>query len=170
VHANVHNHLTSNAISSIAKPTKNAAPQHWLSGGWSWDNALASKTDLDHVETRSRYTDSTLVSIFFKYVFASDAYYADISDDEFIYMSFDKRRELRIDLRRSIYRISPVIYWREDLYYNAFGLSAAQIVERLSGKVEFVEEALHGVFIILTPEVLPTAEMDALCWKAKNYL
>jgi putative transposase len=32
VHANVHNHFNLDAISSPARPTRNAAQPHWLSG------------------------------------------------------------------------------------------------------------------------------------------
>jgi hypothetical protein len=101
---------------------------------------------------------------------AFDAYYADIADDEFIYMDFDRLRELGIDRRQGLYRLPPVSYLRLDFCQQALGLSPAGIVERLQGKVEVVREALDGVFIVLTSEILPTDEMDAACWRVKNLL
>jgi len=44
VHANVHNHSISNVISSIARPSRNAARPHWPSGKWSRARRLSSKS------------------------------------------------------------------------------------------------------------------------------
>ena len=104
------------------------------------------------------------------YAFSFDAYYAIIGDEKFIHMDFDKERELRIDRRSAIFRISPVNYFRKDLCMRALGLTPAQIVDRLQGNVETAREVRDGVFIVLTSDVLPTEEMDALCWTAKSHL
>jgi len=110
----------------------------------------------------------TLVhNAFLIYASAFNGYYAEISDEEFIFMDFEHRRYNR---RHAIYRIPPVCYMNNDFCARAFDLSPAQIVEKLHGKVEEVREVQNGVFIVLTSKVLPTAEMDALCWHAKNQL
>ena len=110
-----------------------------------------------------------VANIFLRYVSAFGGYYADISDDEFIFMDYDKRRELRIDKRHNIYRISPVSYLSKELCLKALGLTPDQVVERLQGKVEAVRTALDGVLIVLTSKALPTAEMDEICWKVRNH-
>jgi hypothetical protein len=107
---------------------------------------------------------------FLDYAAAFDAYYADIADDEFIYMDFDRVRELGIDKRQSLYRLSPVSYLRRDFCQQALGMSPARIVERLQGKIEVARETLDGVFLVLTSGILPADEMDTICWRAKNWL
>jgi len=111
-----------------------------------------------------------IYSAFLKYVHAFDAYTANISDDEFIYMDFDKQRELGIGDRDGIYRVCPVNYWSKSLCHKAFKLSPSQIVQRLEGHVEIAEETLGGVFVVLTSEILSTSDMDIICWRAKDRL
>jgi hypothetical protein len=108
--------------------------------------------------------------VFLRYVGAFAGYYAEISDDEFIFMDHERRRVLGVDKRRAIYRLPPVCYMHADLCAQALGLSPATVASRLTGKVEHVRGVMDGVFIVLTSKVLPTAEMDAICWHAKSYL
>jgi len=110
-----------------------------------------------------------VATIFLRYVSAFGGYYAEISDDEFIFMDYDKRRELRSDKRHGIYRIPPVSYLSQNLCLKSLGLTPNQVVERLQGKVEDVRTALDGVLIVLTSKALPTAEMDEICWKVKSH-
>lgn len=104
------------------------------------------------------------------YVEAFGGYMATISDNEFIYMDFEEKRRLKMDARSSIYRIDPISYFSDGLCERAFGLSAKQVMERLTGKVEDVRLGCGGVFIVLTSAVLPTPEMDKTCWEAKAHL
>ncbi|WP_395684136.1 hypothetical protein [Dokdonella sp.] len=105
-----------------------------------------------------------------QYVEAFGGYYAEISDDEFIFIDHERRRQLGIDKRSAIYRLPPVCYMHKNLCLQALEVSPAEVVKRLRGKVEDVKETLDGVFVVLTSKVLPTAEMDAICWQAKSYL
>lgn len=132
----------------------------------------ASQDDYVNVVFDPKKVDyQALVSkVFLQYVDAFDGYYADISDDAFIFMDHEQRRLLGVDKRRAIYRLPPVCYMHKDLCLQAIGLSPAEVVWRLRGKVEDVKEVLDGVFIVLMSEALPTAEMDAICWQAKSYL
>jgi hypothetical protein len=114
--------------------------------------------------------DTLISEVFLGYAAAFDAYYADISDDEFIYMDFDRMKEARIDKRHSLYRLAPVSYMRRDFCKRALGLSPAQVAARLQGEAEVAREALDGVFVVLKSLVLATEEMDAICWKAKSRL
>lgn len=104
------------------------------------------------------------------YVEAFGGYMATISDDEFIYMDFEERRRLKMDARSSIYRIDPISYFSDSLCKRGFGLSAKQVMKRLTGKVEDVRLGCGGVFIVLTSAALPTLEMDNICWEAKAHL
>lgn len=109
-------------------------------------------------------------SVFIKYVSVFDAYYAEILDDDFIFMDYDRRRELGVDKRNGIYRIAPVCYLDKRLCEAALGLQPAQIVQKLTGRVEVVRECLNGVFIVITSEILAATQMDGLCEKVKNVL
>lgn len=109
-------------------------------------------------------------TVLLRYVVAFGGYYAEISDDEFIFMDFDQRRQMGVDKRHAVYRIPPVCYLHRDLCIRALGMSPEKVVAQLKGKVEDVQEIHDGVFIVLTSKVLPTAEMDTLCWEAKSYL
>jgi hypothetical protein len=114
--------------------------------------------------------DALIGQVFLDYAAAFDAYYADISDDEFIYMDFDRQKEIGRDKRHGLFRLSPITYMRQDFCRRALGLSPAQVVERLKGGVEVAREALDGVFIVLTSQVLATEQMDTICWEAKSRL
>lgn len=107
-------------------------------------------------------------SVVLKYVSAFDAYYAEIADDEFIFMDFEECRG--IDKRHNLYRLPPVSYMRDDFCQRAFGVPPSILAQRVAGHVEEVRLVLGGIFIVLTTEVLPTEQMDRLCWKAKAYL
>jgi len=124
-----------------------------------WINIIFNPGKIDY--------HALIYDAFLIYVSAFSAYYAEISDEEFIFMDFEHRKYNR---RHAIYRIPPVCYMNKDFCARAFDLSPAQIVEKLRGTVEEVREVQNGVFIVLTSKVLPTAEMDVLCWQAKNQL
>jgi hypothetical protein len=109
-------------------------------------------------------------SVFLKYVGAFGGYYAEIADDEFIFMDYEARRQHGVDKRHGIYRLAPVAYIGQELCRRAFGITPEQVVDRLQGSVEEVRLALDGVFIVLTSEPLPAAQVDDLCWKAKALL
>lgn len=104
-----------------------------------------------------------------RYVDAFDGYYAEMTDQEFLHMDWGKRPP-GFDKRHNLYRLPPVSYMRRDFCDRALGLTPRQIVQRLEGKVAVAREMLDGVIIVLTYEVLPTAEMDRLCWAAKAHL
>lgn len=108
-----------------------------------------------------------VTTVFPRYVGAFDAYYAEISDDEFTFMDHDQRRTLGIDKRHAIFRLPPVCYLHRDLCARALDMTPAQIVHRLQGSVAHLQETATGVIIALTDRPLPTMEMDALCWEAK---
>jgi hypothetical protein len=114
--------------------------------------------------------DTLVGQIFLDYAAAFDAYYAEIANDEFIYMDFDRISEARINKRHGLYRVAPVSYMRRDFCQRALGLSPTQVVARLKGEVEVAREALDGVFVVLTSRVVGTEEMDAICWKARSRL
>lgn len=114
--------------------------------------------------------DALIGRVFLDYAAAFDAYYADISDDEFIYMDFDQVKAAGIDKRHGLYRLSPISFMRRDFCRRALGLSPTQVVERLKGGVEVAREVLDGVFIVLTSQVLATEQMDAICREARSRL
>ncbi|MBK8287030.1 MAG: hypothetical protein IPK97_20390 [Ahniella sp.] len=108
--------------------------------------------------------------VFPKYVEGFGAYRAEIYDEEFIFLDHQRKSELRINSRHSVYRVPQVSYFSERLCRAAFGLSCAEIVERLKSSVESVREEHNGVFIVITRDVLNTHVMDPLCWKIKGLL
>jgi hypothetical protein len=102
------------------------------------------------------------------YIDAFEGYYAEILDQKFI--SPDLKASRHLDSRHHLHRLQPVSYLRRDFCDRALKLTPAQIVSRLEGQVARIEEALDGVFIVLTYEPLPTEEMDKLCWEKKALL
>jgi hypothetical protein len=111
-----------------------------------------------------------LVDIAFpRYIDAFNGYYAQIVDQEFLSEDWDKLRP-GFDARHDLYRIPPVCYLREDFCNRALNLKPSDIVDRLKGRVSVARELLGGVIIILTYDILPTAEMDRLCWETKTIL
>ena len=59
---------------------------------------------------------------------------------------------------------------RADFCERALNLTAQEIAARLDGQVALVREMLDGVLVVLTYEILPTGEMDRLCWEKKALL
>ncbi|MDC6171350.1 hypothetical protein [Paucibacter sp. XJ19-41] len=108
--------------------------------------------------------------IFIKYVQAMNAYFAEISDDEFIFQDYDERKRLKIDARHGLYRIPAVLYARDDFCRRALGLGAAEVQARLNDRVATSELIQGGVLIVLSRDVLTAPEMDALSTKAKSAL
>ncbi|MCG8448856.1 MAG: hypothetical protein MI725_04645 [Pirellulales bacterium] len=104
------------------------------------------------------------------YIDAFDAYRARIYEEEFVHIDFDKERAFPGDNRNSVYRVTPVSFYDETLCQRAFHLTAAEIVERLSGKIEDVRLLHNGVYIIGSSEPLPLEEADRLCWDMKRWI
>lgn len=103
-----------------------------------------------------------------RYIEAFDGYFAEVTNQDFLYIDFDAMRG--IDRRHDFYRVQPISFMRVDFCDRVLKLTPRQIVERLSGKVAVARELLDGVMIVLTYDILPTEEMDRLCWKAKAEL
>ena len=104
-----------------------------------------------------------------RYVAAFDGYYAEMTDQEFLHMDKGKRQK-GFDPRHHLHRLPPVSYMRRDFCARALGLTPEQVVGRLEGKIAVVREMLDGVVTVLTYDILPTEEMDRLCWEAKARL
>ena len=104
-----------------------------------------------------------------RYIAAFDGYFAEMFDQKFIQLDRGKRPK-GFDSRHHLFRLSPVCFMRRDFCARALGLTPAQIVARLQGKVAVAHEMLDGVVIVLTYDILTTEEMDRLCWAAKAHL
>jgi hypothetical protein len=129
----------------------------------SYDDKIMLSFNPAKIDYRSLIDDALL-----SYVAAFDAYYAEIADQEFLHIDFEESR--KVNSRYHLYRLQPVSYLRRDYCDRALKLSPAQIVARLNGQVARVEEALGGVFIVLTYDPLSTDEMNNLCWEKKALL
>ena len=104
-----------------------------------------------------------------RYVAAFDGYYAAIFDQEFIHLDWGKRQS-GFDARHNLHRLPPVCFMRADFCARALNLTSREIAVRLDGQVALVREMFDGVMIVLTYEILPTPEMDRLCWEKKALL
>jgi len=104
-----------------------------------------------------------------RYVAAFDGYFAEISDQGFSADDWDGLPE-DFDARHDLYRLPPVCFMRADFCERALNLTAQEIAARLDGQVALVREMLDGVLVVLTYEILPTGEMDRLCWEKKALL
>jgi len=67
-----------------------------------------------------------------------------------------------VDGRDGVFRISPVCFFDRELCIRAFGISPAEIVDRLAGKIEHVEIIDDGALIIATREILDSSSLVAL--------
>jgi hypothetical protein len=108
--------------------------------------------------------------VFPRYIAAFDAYYAEISDDEFIFLDYPERSRRKIETRNSLFRLPPIAFLDAGLCSRALNKTIEQVVEKLTGKVEKVEELHGGVFIILSSKPQPTDVMDKVCWAARALL
>ena len=102
--------------------------------------------------------------VFMKYVSLFGAYFAGFYDEAFIYKDFDRERSFDGDIRTRIYRLPAVGYFSEQLCQTSFGLRSGELVKLLNGAVDTVQEYEGGLLLVLARKVLPTDEMDALCW------
>lgn len=91
-----------------------------------------------------------------------DAYFAEILDEEFVFLDYDERKKRAQDARSGFYRLPTVFYMREDHCQRVFSLSAAAIAARLDGHVAHVGCVGGGVFAALTFELLPVEDVDKL--------
>lgn len=91
-----------------------------------------------------------------------DAYFAEILDEEFIFIDHDERSRRAQDARTGLYRLPTVFYMREDYCQRVFSLPAADIARRLEGGAAHVECTGGGVFAVLTFELLPVEAIDGL--------
>ena len=103
-----------------------------------------------------------------RYVQAFDGYYAEMTDQTFLYLDFDNPGNL--DPRHNLFRVPPVSYMRSDFCTRALGLTPSLIVERMQAHVAVAREMLDGVILVLTYDALPTEEMDRLCLSARKRL
>lgn len=104
------------------------------------------------------------------YIEAFDGYIAEVKDDGFFDDDFPKKRELRIDERRSLYRVHPVSFYDRLLCQRAFGQSPEQIAERLTRRIEDIRLFHDGVYLIGSSRSLPLAEADKLSWEMKRWI
>jgi len=105
-----------------------------------------------------------------RYIAAFEAYYAEISDDEFIFLDYPERSRRKIETRDTLFRLPPVAFLDAGLCSRALNKTVGEVVERLAGKVERAEELHGGAFIVLSSRPLPTDVMDKLCWSARSLL
>lgn len=130
----------------------------------------ASQDDYIYIEFSTDNVDYQYMTrvVLPTYVESFSAYYAAISDDNFILMDFEEASRLKINLRNSVYRIPPACFLDERLCRGTFNLPPAALAKKLDGKVERVKEVNNGVMITLSSSPLPTPQMDSLCWQAKR--
>ena len=104
-------------------------------------------------------------SVFRRYVEAFDAYRATVmelntgGEDWAEVVQRFRTTGKNTDGRDGVYRISAVNYYDALLCRRAFGLTPRQIVARLKGAVEQVEELGDGVLLIVDSNVLSKAEL-----------
>lgn len=133
-------------------------------GNDSWhDDRIFLSFNPNKIDYRSLIDDAFPI-----YASNFDGYFAQITDQEFLYLDYEKSRG--IGGRGGLYRLPPVSFMRQDFCERAFNMTPAKIVDKLNGRVEMVREIFDGVQIVLTYNALPTGEMDVLCWKAKEIL
>jgi hypothetical protein len=101
-------------------------------------------------------------------ILAFDAYLAELGDNEFVHIDFDRSRREAPDCRSDVYRVWPVSFYDELLCRRAFALKPAAIADRLKGVAEHVELLGDGVYIVGSSRPLPLSEADELCKRLKS--
>lgn len=104
-----------------------------------------------------------------RYISAFDGYFAQIIDQEFCGADWGSSPS-NFDARHHLYRLPQVCYMRGDFCDRALRLNPQQVIRRIENDVAVAKEILGGVLIVLTYDILPTAEMDRLCWESKAKL
>ena len=113
--------------------------------------------------------EQLVIRVLPRLIIAFDAYYAELGDREFVYMDFDAARAAGLgDTRHGIYRVYPVSYFDNVLCQRAFGISAGDVVTRLTGCAERAELVNGGAYVIGSSKPLELEEADKLCWAMKD--
>jgi hypothetical protein len=109
-----------------------------------------------------------------KYIDAFGAYRAEMYDEQWADFSYQNRTIVgratvaskpkeSANPRRSIERVDVVSFYDADLCSRAFGLSSAEVLKRLDGKVERVQLLRDGVYIVGASQVIPFDTAQELC-------
>jgi hypothetical protein len=132
----------------------------------------ASQDDYINISFNPKKIDYRVLTseVLTQYVTGFDAYYAEISDDEFIFLDFEAKRQARFDKRRSIFRLHPVTFVSNSLCLSAFSRPASDVAELLRDDVASLHITSEGLTIVLCEEPISTAEMNDLSWSVTNRL
>lgn len=103
-----------------------------------------------------------VTEVFVPLAVAFDSYFAEILDEEFLFIDYDERKKRGQHRREGFYRLPTVFYMREDYCQRALALSSSEVFTRLQPHVAWVECTRGGVFVVLTLDILATEEIDQL--------
>lgn len=96
------------------------------------------------------------------YVEAIDAYSATVEDAETMHADFERWRQSSETGRHGVFRIQPANYWDRELCRRAWALTPEEVVVRLGEHVESARVFHDGALVVVTSEVLPTAESERI--------